>query len=116
MPSSKQTEPISPVLLTSDLHLPASTDPPSASSPAGQKVWIIFGATGHIGRSLVKNALSHGDQVTAVGRMLENSMQQMQSWHENCLGLLCDVRVRPTVQEVIDKSIEHWGHVDIIAK
>jgi hypothetical protein len=32
------------------------------------------------------------------------------------LGLLCDVRVRDTVDQVIKKSIDHWGHVDIIAK
>jgi hypothetical protein len=32
------------------------------------------------------------------------------------LGLLCDVRVRETVDQVIRKSIEHWGHFDIIAK
>jgi len=41
----------------------------------------------------------------------------MNKWQErNCLGLLCDVRVRETVDHVIRKSIDHWGHVDIIAK
>ena len=41
----------------------------------------------------------------------------MSSWEEdNCLGLLCDVRVRETVDSVIRKSIDHWGRVDIIAK
>lgn len=98
------------------LQLPATADPPSSSNPPKQKVWIVFGATGHIGRALVKNALSHGDRVTAVGRMMENTLQQMQGWHEQCLGMLCDVRVRQTVQTVIDKSIERWGRIDIIAK
>ncbi|QIW98527.1 hypothetical protein AMS68_004045 [Peltaster fructicola] len=96
------------------LQLPASTDPPLSSHPAKHKVWIVFGATGHIGRSLVKSVLAHGDQVTAVGRMMENTLQQMQGWHEHCLGMLCDVRVRPTVQAVMDKSVERWGRIDII--
>lgn len=111
--------PRSPVLVYSNnpkLHLPSTTDPPSDSNPPSQKAWLIFGATGHIGRSLVKAALSHGDNVTAVGRTGENSMQQMQGWHEKCLGLLCDVRVRDTVDEVIKTSIQRWGKVDIIVK
>ncbi|MCJ1311601.1 hypothetical protein MMC25_005274 [Agyrium rufum] len=40
----------------------------------------VFGATGHMGRSVVKAALNHGDIVTAVGRTFENSLQSMQNW------------------------------------
>lgn len=76
----------------------------------------MFGATGHIGRSLVRTALSHGDKVTAVGSELENTLEQMQRWHERCLGLLCDVRLQDTVEAVVKKSIKHWGRIDIIVK
>lgn len=69
-----------------------------------------------MGRSTVKAALSHGDNVAAVGRTMENSMAQMQGWHERCLGLLCDVRVRETVALAIQKSIKHFGRIDIIVK
>jgi NADP-dependent 3-hydroxy acid dehydrogenase YdfG len=70
-----------------------------------------------MGRSLVRALLSHGDQCTAVGWTQENTMEQMQNWQEKkCLGLLCDVRVRETVDSVIKRSIEHWGNIDIIAK
>jgi NADP-dependent 3-hydroxy acid dehydrogenase YdfG len=52
-----------------------------------------------------------------VGWSQENTVEQMNKWQEkNCLGLLCDVRVRETVDQVIKKSVEHWGHFDIIAK
>ena len=98
------------------LHLPASTDPPSETYLPTQKVWLVFGATGHIGRSLVKAALSHGDNVAAVGRTMENTTAQMQGWHERCLGLLCDVRVRDTVDTVIKRTIRHFGRIDIIVK
>lgn len=118
------------------LRLPLTTEPPSPQNPPKQLAWLvcthadrpslslrtflthgqIFGATGHMGRSVAKAALAHGDQVTAVGRTFEDNISTMKDWHPvNCLGLLCDVRVRETVRECVEKSIEHWGHVDIIA-
>ncbi|KAI7053770.1 NAD(P)-binding protein [Hortaea werneckii] len=96
------------------LTLPATTDPPSDTNPPTQKIWLVFGATGHIGRSLVKAALSHGDLVAAVGRTMENSMAQMQGWHDNCEGMLCDVRVRETVRACLDRCLQRFGRIDII--
>ncbi|KAF2254107.1 short chain dehydrogenase/reductase family protein-like protein [Trematosphaeria pertusa] len=99
-----------------NLKLPTNCDPPSEHNPPKQASWIVFGATGHMGRSLVRAVLSHGDQCTAVGWTQENTVGQMEKWQErNCLGLLCDVRVRETVDNVIKRSIEHWGQVDVIA-
>lgn len=71
-----------------------------------------------MGRSLAKAALIHNDLVSAVGRTFEDSyesMQRMQVENENCLGLLCDVRARETVKEVIERTIAHFGRIDIIA-
>ena len=76
-----------------------------------------------MGRSVVKAALAHNDLVSAVGRTFENSLSSMQDWSSgyshtppsHCLGLLCDVRVRETVDAVIKKSIAHWGRIDVIA-
>ncbi|KAJ4366816.1 1,2-dihydroxy-3-keto-5-methylthiopentene dioxygenase [Neocucurbitaria cava] len=99
-----------------NLRLPATCEPPSEHNPPKQAVWIVFGATGHMGRSLVRAILAHGDQCTAVGWTQENTPEQMRKWQDrNCLGLLCDVRVRETVDHVIKKSIEYWGRVDVIA-
>jgi NAD(P)-dependent dehydrogenase (short-subunit alcohol dehydrogenase family) len=67
-----------------------------------------------MGRSLVRACLNQGDLVVAVGRIFENTLSSMQGWHENCLGTLCDVRARESVQEVIETSIKHFGHVDVI--
>jgi NADP-dependent 3-hydroxy acid dehydrogenase YdfG len=70
-----------------------------------------------MGRSLVRAVLSHGDQCTVVGWTQENTPEQMEKLRErNCFPLLCDVRVRDTVDNVIKKSIERWGKIDIIAK
>jgi len=98
------------------LQLPASCDPPCTAKPSKQAVWVVFGATGHMGRSLVRTALSHGDKVTAVGRHGENTLEQMAGWHGRCLGLLCDVRLRETVDRVFRETLAHWGRIDIIAK
>jgi short-subunit dehydrogenase len=75
----------------------------------------VFGATGHMGRSLVKNALAANDLVCAVGRTSENTMASMQNWHSNCLGTLCDVRARETVAHVIQQTIAKFGRIDVIA-
>ncbi|KAF2653725.1 NAD(P)-binding protein [Lophiostoma macrostomum CBS 122681] len=99
-----------------NLRLPPTCKPPSEHNPPKQASWIVFGATGHMGRSLVRAVLSHGDHCTAVGWTQENTMQQMAKWQDRkCLGLLCDVRVRETVDNVIKTSIEHWGKIDVIA-
>lgn len=97
----------------------------------------MFGATGHIGRSVVKAALAHGDLVTAVGRTYSDSIPAMLSWLSTPkspsssaspshaffppssgqihLPLLCDVRVRESVDAVIKRSISHWTRIDIVA-
>ncbi|KAI9839350.1 MAG: hypothetical protein M1837_002117 [Sclerophora amabilis] len=99
------------------LQLPMSCEPPgTANNPVKQLVWIVFGATGHMGRSLIRKALAQGDLVTAVGRTFESSHESMQDWHERCLGVLCDVRVRETVADVIRKTRDRWGRIDVIAK
>ncbi|RDI86659.1 hypothetical protein Vi05172_g3502 [Venturia inaequalis] len=99
-----------------DLKLPPACDPPSDSNPPKQAIWIIFGATGHLGRSVVRAAASHGDKVTVVGWTLEHTLPQMKSWQEaNTLNLLCDIRVRETVDAIIKQTIHHWGRVDVVA-
>ncbi|KAL6695260.1 hypothetical protein J3F84DRAFT_394841 [Trichoderma pleuroticola] len=97
------------------LQLPASCDPPMLNGPTKQLVWIIFGGTGHMGRSLVKSALSHGDLVCSVGRVFESRPEDMQGIHDNCLGLLCDVRSRESVNRVFRQAMDRFGRVDVVA-
>jgi NAD(P)-dependent dehydrogenase (short-subunit alcohol dehydrogenase family) len=97
------------------LQLPASCDPPPANGSTKQLIWIIFGGTGHMGRSLVKCALSRGDLVASVGRVFESSAEEMKNIHANCLGILCDVRSRESVSRVIQATLERFGRIDIVA-
>lgn len=85
-----------------------------------------------MGRSVVKAALAHSDLVTAVGRTFNDDLSSMQELHpvsppssqfhdpksptqSPYLPLLCDVRIRETVAAVYEKSLAHWGRIDIIA-
>ncbi|KAF8457232.1 hypothetical protein BGX38DRAFT_1086497 [Terfezia claveryi] len=95
-------------------HLPSSSEPPSLQNRPRRLVWVIFGATGHLGRSICRNALEMGDNVTAVGRDVDGE-QVMQNWHARCQGLVCDVKVRRTLEEVIEKARAKWGRIDVIA-
>ncbi|KAH7163982.1 hypothetical protein DER46DRAFT_626028 [Fusarium sp. MPI-SDFR-AT-0072] len=95
-------------------QLPASCDPPQPNTPVKQLVWVIFGGTGQMGHSLVKCALSHGDLVTSVGRVFETSLKDMENIHENCLGALCDVRARESVNRVIERTLQRFGRIDIV--
>ncbi|KAI0849355.1 NAD(P)-binding protein [Daldinia vernicosa] len=97
------------------LLLPASCEPPLPNAPRKQLVWIVFGGTGHMGRSLVKCALARGDLVTDVGRTFESSPEEMSGQHENCLGLLCDVRARQSVAQVVERTLDHFGRIDVVA-
>ncbi|KAI2630603.1 NAD(P)-binding protein [Hypoxylon sp. NC1633] len=98
------------------LLLPASCEPPMPNAPRKQLVWIVFGGTGHMGRSLVKCALARGDLVVDVGRTFESTPEEMATnQHENCLGLLCDVRARQSVTQVVERTLEHFGRIDVVA-
>lgn len=72
-----------------------------------------------MGRSLVNSAISHGDKVCAVGREHHDSLQSMQNWYSNksvtYQALLCDVRIRDSVDTIFDKALSKFGDVDIIA-
>ncbi|KAF2841533.1 NAD(P)-binding protein [Patellaria atrata CBS 101060] len=101
---------------TPKLQLPKTCNPPSETNPAKQAVWVIFGATGHMGQSIVRAALEHGDRVAAVGWRHQNSQGHMEHWQsENSIGLLCDVRVRDTVDSVYNSTMERFGRIDIVA-
>jgi NAD(P)-dependent dehydrogenase (short-subunit alcohol dehydrogenase family) len=68
-----------------------------------------------MGRSLVKSALAHGDFVTTVGRVLESTPESMVQPSENCLGLLCDVRSKESVSRIVQRTLEHFGRLDVVA-
>ncbi|KIX97017.1 uncharacterized protein Z520_07131 [Fonsecaea multimorphosa CBS 102226] len=117
-PSAAHRSPRATTTSIGKLSLPYTTDPPSPANPPQQKVWLVFGATGHMGRSVTKAALAHNDIVAAVGQSFQDDMASMKKWHDipdRYLGLLCDVRVRSSVSSVMEQTMKKFGRVDIIA-
>ncbi|KAJ8064615.1 hypothetical protein OCU04_006942 [Sclerotinia nivalis] len=99
------------------LQLPLSCDPPVPNKPRKSKVWVVFGATGHMGQSLTRTCLEKDDKVVAVGRINENTLELMQTTFSqpNCFNTLCDVRVRESVSAVISQALKKFKRIDIIA-
>ena len=78
----------------------------------------------------MKAALAHNDCVTAVGRVFHDSLASVQelqpprpslakdksrgSSRPVLLPLLCDIRIRETVDSVVKASLSHWGKIDVI--
>lgn len=84
-------------------------------SPLSNAPCKVFGGTGHMGRSLVRSALSHGDLVASVGRNFESPQPGDAGLPDHCLNLQCDVRARDSVTRVYERALEHFGRVDIVA-
>ncbi|PNH75355.1 hypothetical protein VD0001_g2240 [Verticillium dahliae] len=111
------TTPVADGSCAARLTLPASCDPPPLDRPGRQLVWAVFGGTGHMGRSLVKCALSRGDLVVSVGRLFETNVEAMSEAadSDNFLGTLCDVRSADSVERAVKMVLDRFGRVDVIA-
>ncbi|KAG7113468.1 Oxidoreductase BOA17 like protein [Verticillium longisporum] len=111
------TTPVADGSCVTRLNLPASCDPPPPDRPGRQLVWAVFGGTGHMGRSLVKCALSRGDLVASVGRLFETNVEAMSEAADgdNFLGTLCDVRSADSVERAVKMVLDRFGRVDVIA-
>lgn len=68
-----------------------------------------------MGRSLVKCALSRGDFVVCVGRVFEHSPQEAVGKRENYLRVDCDVRSRESVLKSVQRALDHFGRIDVVA-
>lgn len=68
-----------------------------------------------MGRSLVKSAFAHGDLVSIVGKVFESDPKTMGQTSPQCLTTVCDVRSRESVEKVINKTLSHFGRIDVIA-
>lgn len=67
-----------------------------------------------MGRSLVKYALSRNDIVVSVGRAGDTTSAATQT-HSNCIKLLCEVRSRQSVYQVVENALETCGRFDVVA-
>ncbi|KAF3273213.1 hypothetical protein TWF970_009249 [Orbilia oligospora] len=93
--------------------LPASAGPVNKEDPVPQLVWLIFGATGHLGRSVSGIALARNDFVIHVGKTGTDEQNPPPS-NPNGVFTVCDIRDRESVSKTFDRSLTVWGRIDVV--
>ncbi|EWC48301.1 hypothetical protein DRE_02405 [Drechslerella stenobrocha 248] len=95
------------------LGLPASAGPVNRDEPVPQFVWLIFGATGHLGLILSEIALVRNDRVIQVGKTGADE-HNPPAEHPNSFFTVCDVRDRESVSRAVDTALSVWGRLDVV--
>jgi len=75
------------------------------------EIVLITGAASGIGRSCVQSFLKRGAAV--VGIDMDSSIETNYK-HNNYLGLICDVTDEEAIEGVLEKSVCHFGGIDMI--
>lgn len=68
-----------------------------------------------MGRSLVKCALSRGDFVVSVGRVFDETQHETSGSNPNLMRAVCDVRSRESVLKPVQRALDHFGRIDVVA-
>jgi NAD(P)-dependent dehydrogenase (short-subunit alcohol dehydrogenase family) len=80
------------------------------------KVAIVTGAGRGIGRAIAEAYLQEGASVTITAAQGQTELDQLakQDWSEQVLALLADVTNPEACEQVVDQTIQRFGHVDIL--
>lgn len=79
-----------------------------------KKVWFVTGASKGLGLTLVKKLLSQGYRVVATTRNTELLKEEVSSGAGNFLPLAVDLSNNDDVKQAIEKSIAHFGQIDVV--
>src|SRR5258707_1389802 len=80
------------------------------------KVAIVTGAGRGMGRAIAEAYLQEGASVTITAGREQAELDQLakQDWSEQVLALLADVTNQEACKQVVDQTIQRFGHVDIL--
>lgn len=80
------------------------------------KVAIVTGAGRGIGRAIAEAYLQEGASVTITAAHGQTELDQLakQDWSEQVLARLSDVTDQEACEQVVDQTIQRFGHVDIL--
>lgn len=79
-----------------------------------KKVWFVTGASKGLGFELVKKLLSQGFQVAATSRTVESLTATFGEKSDQFLPLNMNITDNNDVKAALDKTVEHFGNVDVI--
>jgi len=75
---------------------------------------LITGASGGIGKEIAKVLIEHNAEVCISGRNLEELNALKKSLGEKCYAVACDLSKKDEITELIRKTDEFLGHIDIL--
>ena len=75
---------------------------------------LITGASGGIGKEIAKVLIKHNAEVCISGRNLEELNALKKSLGEKCYVVACDLSKKDQITELIKKTDEFLGHIDIL--
>lgn len=76
---------------------------------------IVTGASRGIGKAVAKRFVESGYSVTLVSNEEKEMIEASRKWPQDRLLLLCgDLTDMSFVKEVVDRSLEKWGRLDIL--
>lgn len=79
-----------------------------------KKVWFVTGASKGLGLILAKKLLQHGYRVVATTRTLEFLEKEIESTTALFLPLAVNLADNNDVKTAIEKSIAHFGRIDVV--
>lgn len=79
-----------------------------------KKVWFVTGASKGLGLILAKKLLQHGYRVVATTRTLEILEKEIESTTALFLPLAVNLADNNDVKTAIEKSIAHFGRIDVV--
>lgn len=81
---------------------------------AGDRVWLVTGASRGLGRAFTEAALRAGDRVVAVART-PATLAPLSSEHgDRLLALPLDVTDRAAVFDTVAGAVRHFGRLDVV--
>jgi len=78
------------------------------------KVWLITGTSKGFGKEWTLAALERGDKVAATARDISKLDELCNKYGDSILPLSLDVNSRQACFEAVDKTLTHFGKIDIL--
>ena len=78
------------------------------------KVAIITGATGGIGRASVERFLSEGAKVALAARSIDRARAHADQLGESAFAVHCELTDEASIQAAVEQTIERFGRLDIL--
>lgn len=78
---------------------------------------VITGSTKGIGRAIALRMAEHGAKITVSSRkadMVEQVTEEIRAAGGDAIGIPCNIADKDELQNLIDKSKEHWGRIDTL--